>query len=147
MRFGLRLLLNDLHCSRALRASTLDNTPVALPTGRVKGKVLQVYDGDTLWIALPLGQEVYRYRARMYGYNAPELKPHLDVEGREHEIELAICAKKHLQELVGSALLDVECLGTEKYGRLLVKLYDAQGECINDQMIQAKQGVLYSRKL
>ena len=79
-----------------------------------------MYDGDTLWIALPLGKDadVYRYRARLYGYDAPELKPHLDLEGREHEVELAICAKKRLQELVGGDLLDVECLDLDKYGRL-----------------------------
>lgn len=148
MRHALKALLTEISSNKQLKDCSYENTSTySLMGTKCKGKVLKVYDGDTLWIALPIPENtVYKYKARLYGYNSPELKHQgsaiENAESKEN-IELAIQAKKRLQDLVcDGSILDVELLNYDKYGRILIKIFK-DGNCVNDQMVKEGYGKPY----
>jgi len=87
----------------------------------VYGKVIKVYDGDTITIAskipgshLPL----YRFSVRLRSIDSPEMRTNSIVENR-----LAIEARDALHELIFGKIVVLKKLGTEKYGRILADVY------------------------
>ena len=130
-----------------LNPVTMENAPAFSLSGlKCIGKVLQVYDGDTLWLAVVYpGSKVYRYRVRMYGYDAPELHPLKTTPHVEDVIEAAKRAREKLKELTAqSRVVDVEFFAYDKYGRPMVKLtIPGQTQTINEQMVQGGFGVEY----
>jgi endonuclease YncB( thermonuclease family) len=112
----------------------------------LKGKVVEVYDGDTCKIVLPLQNSLYKFTCRLNGIDSPEIKPKKDKPNRDNEILLAKKARNELLKLIipNNSLFDnidikkedicieleknkklviVKCLEFDKYGRLLVELY------------------------
>lgn len=102
-------------------------------------KVVKVHDGDTVHIVLYRDGRLIKLVGRLHGIDTPELRK---------EPVAAATARRRLLELCSNAadidgntqLLRVECLGEEKYGRQLVKLYrnvhDVSGEIdINKTMV------------
>jgi len=112
----------------------------------LKGKIVEVYDGDTCKIVLPLQNCVYKFTCRLSGIDAPEMKPRKDKPNRDAEIILARKARQELLKLIipnntvfdnteikkedinlelekNRKLVTVKCLEFDKYGRLLVELY------------------------
>lgn len=130
-----------------LRPATMENTPAFSLSGlKCIGKVLHVYDGDTLWLAVAYpGRKVYRYRVRMYGYDAPELHPTKNTPHVDRIVEAAKRSTEKLKELVTqTAFVDVEFFAYDKYGRPMVKLtVPGQAQTINEQMVQGGFGVEY----
>lgn len=125
----------------------MENTPTFSLSGlKCVGKVLHVYDGDTLWLAVVYpGQKVYKYRVRLYGYDAPEIHPSMTLEHREQIMEAARTAKAHLESLLRHAVMvEVEFFAYDKYGRPLVNLRIAgQKDTINDMMVRDGFGYAY----
>lgn len=79
------------------------------------GKVVKVYDGDTLTVGAILYEVAYRFSVRLNGIDTPELKgPHK---------EKAILARDELSKLVMNQVVHLKNVGTEKYGRLLADVY------------------------
>lgn len=110
--------------NKPLQTSTFDNTPTYSLKGiRTNCNVLRVYDGDTVWIALPIHGKIYKYRCRMYGYDSPEMKPSLKHPDREGEIHAANEAKLYLESLLSNQHVEAEMMEYDKYGRPLVRLY------------------------
>lgn len=136
--------LDELRSDKQLKQTTYETTPTFSLNGKkCKGKILKIYDGDTLWIALPVLDQIYKYKARMYGYDSPEMKPLVTLSNRDDIIANAEKAKKRLEELTLCLdLIDVELLDFDKYGRILIKIYN-NGVCINDQMVQEGFGKPY----
>jgi len=130
-----------------LNKASMETTPTFSLLGlQCVGRVLQVYDGDTLWLAVAYPEhKVFKYRVRLYGYDAPEMHPLRAHADRDEEIEAAKRAKDHLQALLPeSGLVDVEFFAYDKYGRPLVKLtVPGQSETINDQMVRNGFGYAY----
>jgi len=141
---GIRNIFSKIMARLLLFKVSMNSTPeYALKGIQTVCKALDVYDGDTLWIAFVLGYKTYRSRVRMYGYDSPELKPRLDIPERAQVIERALVAKTRLQQLVNTNnLINVEFLHPDKYGRPLVKL-TCNGVCINDQMVREGHGYPY----
>ena len=81
-------------------------------------KVIKVYDGDTVTIAIKFKGKFYREQCRLAGIDAPELKTKDQEEKR-----LAIAAKLYLEGLVLNKVVKIKCGEWEKYGRLLGTLY------------------------
>jgi endonuclease YncB( thermonuclease family) len=84
-------------------------------------KVVKVYDGDTLTVAVPLFNgvfdpewEVYYFNVRIRGIDAPEIKTKNVVEKA-----LSLAARDALRALVMGESVYLENVSTEKYGRLL----------------------------
>jgi hypothetical protein len=83
------------------------------------GLGVDVHDGDTCKVVFPNPDNsavFYKWTIRMMGYDAPELK------GETKEAAIVV------RDLLKSKVLDrpvyVECLGLDKYGRLLANLYE-----------------------
>ena len=110
-------------------------------------KHCHIYDGDTFSVMFIYKNEVIKYRCRMMGYDSPEMKPLLKNEDRVHEKELAILAKNRLKELLSvhpTQLIKIECFDFDKYGRLLVNVWNMVDEkSINNIMIEEKHGKPY----
>ena len=100
--------------------ATWSNTVAFVPpvTG---GKVIKVYDGDTITIAqkLPIrNSPIYRFPVRLLGIDSPEIKG-----STENEKKLAKESRDALHELIFDKNVILKDVSTEKYGRLLANVY------------------------
>jgi len=110
-------------------------------------KPCHIYDGDTFSIIFDFRGEIMKYKCRCMGYDTAEMKPKLSVPNRAHEVELAHKAKDRLTELLGkhdSKLVKVECLDFDKYGRILINVWNMVDELsLNEIMIKEGHGKPY----
>lgn len=110
-------------------------------------RACNIYDGDTFSIIFLHNNEVIKYRCRCIGYDSPEMKPSLSNPNREKEKAMAILAKNRLIELLSkheSGLVFIECFEFDKYGRILVKVYNMIDEkSINEIMVEEGHGKVY----
>jgi endonuclease YncB( thermonuclease family) len=86
-----------------------------------KGKVIKVYDGDTITIAakLPYSKSLlYRFQVRLLGIDSPEMKGHT-----EEEKTAAHNSQRALEALVLHNILYLENTQQEKYGRILSDIF------------------------
>jgi endonuclease YncB( thermonuclease family) len=107
-----------------------------------------IYDGDTFSIIFEIESgEIIKYRCRCLGYDTPEMKPSLSNPNREKEKSLALIAKKRFTDLLNAnslGLILVECHGFDKYGRILVTIYNNVDEMsVNELMIIEGHGKPY----
>ena len=106
----------------------------------VSGKVIKVYDGDTITIASKIpgtALPVYRFRVRLSGIDSAEIKGHT-----EEEKKAAIKARDALHNLIFGKIVVLQNLGTEKYGRILADIY-IENLHINKWMLDNKYAVPY----
>ena len=130
-------------------------------------KVVEIYDGDTCKIVFPLDNKLVKYTCRLQGLDAPEMKPLLSNINRENEmkhahesrnrliqlatnckIEIACDEKKSfIKELVNNntRIIYVELFEFDKYGRLLIKIYenDRYEKSVNQILIDEHYCVSY----
>ena len=81
------------------------------------GKVIKVYDGDTITIACKLPHEnspIYRFSVRINGIDCPEMKT-----SNKTEKECAVIAKTTISQLVLHKIVHLQNVKLEKYGRIL----------------------------
>jgi endonuclease YncB( thermonuclease family) len=134
----------------------------------LKGKIVEVYDGDTCKIVLPLYNNLFKFTCRLNGIDSPEIKPKKDKPNRDNEILLAKKARNELLQLIipnnpifnnldikkeeinlelknNKKLFIIKCLEFDKYGRLLVELYtnDNSNISLNSVLLQKKLSVSY----
>ena len=130
------------------------------------GKVVEMYDADTCKIALPLQNSFYKFTCRLNGIDTPEIKPRKDKPNREQEIIWAKKARAELLSLVCNTKIDnleikkediinilqnnknlisVKCLGFDKFGRVLVELYNINDntKSFNDILVEKQLAVKY----
>ncbi len=104
------------------------------------GKVIKVYDGDTITIAARLpfeGSPIYRFSVRLAGIDSAEIRG-----GSKNETEIAKIARDALYKLIFGKVIELRNNGKEKYGRLLADLY--LGELyINQWMVDNGYAVPY----
>ena len=110
---------------------------------KFSAKPCDIYDGDTFGAVFHYNGELIKYKCRCYGYDTAEMKPSLSNPNRDKEKELAIKAKNRFIELLGDKLITIECLDFDKYGRLLVNVYNSNNELINEIMIKEGHGKSY----
>lgn len=118
--------------------SYTDTIPFIAPISR--GKVIKVYDGDTITIAskLPYSKsEMYRFSVRLNGIDCPEIKGKT-----EDERECAQLVKQELSNLLMGNVVELKNLQNEKYGRILADVY-INGMNINNYMIERRLAVKY----
>jgi len=85
------------------------------------GEVIKVYDGDTITIAtyLPYNNSpLYRFSVRLHGIDAPEIKGKT-----EDEKTAAKVSQQALESLILHKNVTLQDVGTEKYGRILAKVF------------------------
>ena len=106
-----------------------------------EGKVIKVYDGDTITIAarLPYPQSpVYRISVRLNGIDTPEIKGQT-----QKEKDLAKQIRDALKVKIYDKVVQLKNTSSEKYGRLLADVY-LDGICINDWLIDQGFAVKYN---
>jgi endonuclease YncB( thermonuclease family) len=111
---------------------------------KVKAKVLEVYDGDTITIVFIHSGILIKYRMRMEGYDSPELKPNLKCDNRDLHIKCGNLAKSKLEDLILDRLVYIKFSNkNDKYGRLLGIVYFNTIN-INQVMINEGYGKSYN---
>lgn len=104
------------------------------------GKVIKVYDGDTITIASKLPNSVepiYRFSVRLNGIDSPEIKAH-----GQAEKELAKKSRDALSNLIMDKKITLKNQTTEKYGRILADVY-LDDLCVNEWMLKNNYAMKY----
>lgn len=87
-----------------------------------RGKVIKVYDGDTITIAAKLlyleNSPIYRFSIRLRGIDTPEIKTKSLIEK-----EFAEKAQHALSDLILHKIVYLTDVGMDKYGRVLANVY------------------------
>jgi len=106
----------------------------------ITGKVIKVYDGDTITIASKLPNTetpIYRFSVRLSGIDSAEIHGKTANEKKE-----AILARDALHHLIFGKMVHLKNVSTEKYGRLLADVY-LDDLHINQWMLTEKLAVPY----
>jgi len=116
-----------------------DTTPFIPPISC--GKVVKVYDGDTITIATKYpgveNSPIYRFSVRLNGIDSAEIKGKTFAEK-----EQAILARDALSTLIMNKIVFLKNLSMEKYGRILADVY-LDDLNINQWMLDNKHAVSY----
>jgi micrococcal nuclease len=106
------------------------------------GKVVKVYDGDTITIASKLTNDknsiIYRFSIRLKGIDSPEIKSKV-----EKEKKLAEISRDALHSLIYGKIITLKNINTEKYGRVLADIY-IENLHINNWMIESHYAIPYN---
>lgn len=106
----------------------------------VGGRVIKVYDGDTITIASKLpfkDSPLYRLSVRLNGIDTPEIKGKT-----EDEKTAAKITRDALATLILNKVVILKNIQTEKYGRILADVY--LGEIhINEWLLKERYAVKY----
>lgn len=109
-----------------------------------KAKITRIIDGDTVDCDIDLGFKVIlaKQRIRLYGIDTPESRTRDKVEKK-----YGLLAKKFLVEFVEAEdyqiTIETSKGGRGKFGRILGKLVNADGVCVNDLMCEVGHAVPY----
>lgn len=105
------------------------------------GRVIKVYDGDTITIASKLpglkNSPIYKFSVRLNGIDTPEMRGKND-----DEKEMAHKARDALSERIFGKDVFLKNVQTEKYGRLLCDVY-LEKENLNQWMIEKRYAMPY----
>lgn len=106
------------------------------------GRVIKVYDGDTITIASKLPYDsspLYRLSVRLNGIDTPEMKGK-DIS--EDEKTAAKMARDFVASLVLNKYVRLENMETEKYGRILADVYVGDIH-LNQLLLKERYAVKY----
>jgi endonuclease YncB( thermonuclease family) len=109
------------------------------------GRVIKVYDGDTITIASKLpytDSQLYRFSVRLNGIDTPEIK---GKNISEDEKESATNARDFVANLVLNKFVRLENVSNEKYGRILADVYIGDIH-LNDLLLRERYAVKYDGK-
>jgi micrococcal nuclease len=104
------------------------------------GKVIKVYDGDTITIASKMpypNSPIFRFSVRLSGIDSPEMKTKSSTEKC-----LATISRDALSAKIMGKLVILKNVSFEKYGRLLADVYLDDLD-INQWMLDHKYAVEY----
>lgn len=109
-----------------------------------KCKVIDVYDGDTVTIMFLFEGKPYKTKCRLLGIDTAEIRR----SENDLEKEFALKTRDHMRDLVLNKIKYVKCGPNDKFGRLLVTIYDDNdSSCsINDQLVESGYAYKYDGK-
>ena len=108
-----------------------------------KATVDRVVDGDTIDVTLDLGFDIsYRGRIRFQGINAPESRTRDAVEK-----QAGLAAKRYVEDwtsgLENRVIIQTSLDDRGKFGRILGRILNDEGECLNDEMVSLGHATPY----
>jgi micrococcal nuclease len=108
------------------------------------GKVVKVYDGDTITIATQLDKQVdtgvtYRFSVRLRGIDCPEMRTK-----NANEKKCAKLAKTLVMDAIYEKIVTLENIDYDKYGRVLADVMTEDGRHVNDLLLKENLAVEYS---
>ena len=108
------------------------------------GKVVKVYDGDTITIVSDIpglkNSPVYKFSIRLNGIDSPEIKGKT-----EDEKHIAIKARDTLSNMILGEIVYLKNKKNEKYGRILCDVYKGETN-LNKMMIEKRLALPYEGK-
>tara|TARA_B100001758_G_scaffold247855_1_gene267817 strand:- start:10448 stop:10912 length:465 start_codon:yes stop_codon:yes gene_type:complete len=117
-----------------------DETPIPFVIPITTGKVIKVYDGDTVTIQFKLPYKtspLYKISVRLNGIDCPELKTKNAIEK-----ECSIIAKDKVSNLLLGNIIELKNVSMEKYGRLLADVY-YKDKCVNQWLLDNHLAINY----
>ena len=124
--------------------ATYENVKPFIPDIR-SGKVIRVYDGDTITIAARFHIEgvhitnLFRYSVRLRRIDSPEMKTK-----NKKEKELAIRSRDALNNLIMGKIVFLIDVEYDKYGRILADVITEDGVNVSDWMLREGYAVSYN---
>ena len=108
-----------------------------------KATVDRVVDGDTIDVVLDLGFDIsYRGRVRFQGINAPESRTRDAVEK-----QAGLAAKRYVEDWISGheqrVIIQTSLDDRGKFGRILGRILNDEGECLNDEMVSLGHATPY----
>jgi endonuclease YncB( thermonuclease family) len=105
-------------------------------------KVLEVYDGDTIWVGLYDNNVEREVHMRLFGYDSPEMKPKKDIKDRVLHIDAAKVAANALTKRIGGIgeVVWVKFVKREKFGREMGYIFQYSNN-INDGNFDNKKSI------
>ena len=107
-----------------------------------QGKVVDVYDGDTVKIVFPLTdkepERLYRWNCRLINVDTPEIRTR-NLKEKEYGKQV----RDRLREKILNNIVDVHCKDFDKYGRLLVEIF-YENVSINNWLIENNYAKVYN---
>ena len=106
------------------------------------GRVIKVYDADTITIASKLPYDtspMYRLSVRLNGIDTPEIKGNGVLDD---EKEAAKLARDFVSNLVLNKFVRLENIQSEKYGRILADVYIGDIH-LNELLLKERYAVVY----
>jgi endonuclease YncB( thermonuclease family) len=126
-----------------MNVDDIDDAPLfSLNDYIVRGKVVSVYDGDSVKIIFPLNGIVYKWNCRLSGIDTPEIRTR-----NTDEKQLAYHVRDCLREKILNKIVTVTCGNFDKYGRLLTTINCIEDNCdINKWLLEQNYAVEYNGK-
>ena len=106
------------------------------------GKVIKVYDGDSITIAAKPYENypIYRFSVRLSGIDTPELRTRDELE-KKYGYEV----RDKLRDKILDKVVTVKCGDFDKYGRLLIDIYcDNETRSVSNWLIENKYAFAYN---
>ena len=108
-----------------------------------KATVGRVVDGDTIDVTLNLGFDIYyKGRIRFMGINAPESRTKDAVEK-----EAGLAAKRYVEDWISAlehkVIIETSLDEKGKFGRILGRILNEEGECLNEEMVSLGHATPY----
>ena len=113
-------------------------TPFVVPI--TEGKVIKVYDGDTITVQFKLPykkSKLYKISVRLNGIDCPELKTKNAIEKECSQI-----AKQKVSDLLMGETVQFKNVSMEKYGRLLADVY-YKDKSVNQWLLDNHLAITY----
>jgi len=106
-----------------------------------KGRVIKVYDGDSITVAARIPQLknniIYKFSIRLNRLDTPELRTSNHIEK-----EYAIKIRDLLSERIMNKMINIKVIKTDKYGRYLAEIFYKK-ENINDWLLNNHYATRY----
>ncbi len=143
---------NKADLEKVIKAEPPSYTPRKINGGQTVSKqklfhytanVTRVVDGDTIDVILDLGFNIYhKGRIRFMGINAPESRTKDAVEK-----EAGLAAKRYVEDWINALenkVIIETCLDEKgKFGRILGRVLNDEGECLNEEMVSLGHATPY----
>ncbi len=109
-----------------------------------RSTVTRVVDGDTIDVDLDLGFDIkYHVRIRLVGINTPESRTR-DLEEKERGLADKDFVGRWLLEQAGmNPVIQTSLDGRGKFGRVLGRVLNQEGVCLNDVLVETGHAVPY----
>lgn len=124
-----------------LNNATKDNIPwLSFEGQELEAKILDVYDGDTITIAIPFNNNVYKRKCRLLNLDTAEIRTKNDKEK-----SVGLEAKEFVSQHALGKRVFVKCGKDDKYGRLLVQVFlsEEDEKDLSTMVIEAGLGYSY----
>jgi endonuclease YncB( thermonuclease family) len=129
---------------------------------KLKGKVVDVYDGDTVHVIINFYNKLQKFKCRIMGIDTPEMKQPINGENREMKKRCAKIARNTLVSLVtncdvdvnylynksgiknllntNTLIVDIEFYEFDKYGRCLIDINKVSEKMVTMGMANSYDG-------